>query len=471
MEKGPLMNRNLPDLFDSWESYRETCRELSHAMTGRAGSQVRLEKKTSNLFRTRRDAAAERLDVRRLRRVIEIDPERRIAEVEGMITFEDFTDAALSRGLRPPVVPELKTITIGGAVSGVGIEASSFRYGLVHETVEEMEILCGDGTIRICRPDNENADLFHAIPNSYGTLGYILRLRVKLLTASPFVRLTHRRFLDRTQFLSEMEAACAQKGPQAPDFIEGVAFAPGDFVLTTARLIHECGAVSNYRGMQIYYQSLRSRTEDLLTLRDFLWRWDTDWFWCSRSFGMQNPLLRRLLGRWMLRSSSYWKIQSWYRKWNIEERVNTIREVLHIPVERLEPVIQDVEVPIEKSPEFLEFYFREINIRPCWICPIRPLDAAANWTLFTMKPGALYLNFGFWGSVRTSSDKAPGHFNRRIERIVQELGGRKSLYSQSFFPEDEFRRIYNGDAYQKLKSRFDPQGAFGNLYQKTVLRH
>jgi len=98
-----------------------------------------------------------------------------------MTTFEDFTDATLSMGLRPPVVPELKTITVGGAVSGVGIEASSFRYGLVHEMVEEMEVLCGDGTIRICRRDNENADLFHAMPNSYGTLGYILRLRVKLL--------------------------------------------------------------------------------------------------------------------------------------------------------------------------------------------------------------------------------------------------------------------------------------------------
>ncbi|MBA4423509.1 MAG: FAD-linked oxidase [Syntrophus sp. (in: bacteria)] len=464
------MNRNLPDLFDSWESYRQTCRELSHALAGLAGNQVRLAKKTSNLFRTRTEAEAERLDVRRLRRVIEIDPERRIAEVEGMTTFEDFTDAALLKGLRPPVVPELKTITIGGAVSGVGIEASSFRYGLVHETVEEMEILCGDGTLRICRPDNENADLFHAIPNSYGTLGYILRLRVKLLPAGPFVRLTHRRFFDLTQFLSELEAACA-RSPQAPDFVEGVAFAPDDFVMTTARLTYERGPVSNYKGMQIYYQSLRCLTEDLLTMRDFLWRWDPDWFWCSRSFGMQNPLLRRLLGRWMLRSSSYWKIQSWYRKWAIEERVNAVRKVLHLPVERFEPVIQDVEVPMEKSPEFLEFYFREINIRPCWICPIRPLDAAGRWTLYSMEPGALYLNFGFWGSVRSSSDKAPGHFNRNVERIVQKLGGRKSLYSQSFFPEDEFWRMYNGAAYQKIKSKFDPQGAFGNLYQKTVLRH
>ena len=52
-----------------------------------------------------------------------------------------------------------------------------------------------------------------------------------------------------------------------------------------------------------------------------------------------------------------------------------------------------------------------------------------------------------------------------------QLGGRKSLYSTSFFTEDEFWRIYNGEAYQKLKSKFDPQGAFRNLYQKAVLRH
>ncbi len=465
------MDRNRPDLFDSWESYREACRELSRVMAGRAGRPVRLAKKTSNLFRARSEVAAERLDVRRLCRVIEIDPELGIAEVEGMTTFEDFTDAALSKGLRPPVVPELKTITVGGAVSGVGIEASSFRHGLVHETVKEMEILCGDGAIRVCRPDNENADLFHAIPNSYGTLGYILRLRVKLLPASPFVTLAHRRFSDRTQFLSAMEAACAQKSPQAPDFVEGVAFAPDDFVMTTARLTYESGPVSDYKGRRIYYRSLHRRTEDLLTMRDFLWRWDPDWFWCSRSFGMQNPLLRRLLGRWMLRSSAYWKLQSLHRRWKVDERVHTIRKSLRLPVERFEPVIQDVEIPFEKAPEFLEFYFREIDIRPFWICPIRPLDDAGRWILYAMEPGLLYLNFGFWGSVRTSPDNAPGHFNRRVERIVQELGGRKSLYSQSFYPEDEFWRIYNGEAYRKLKSKFDPQSIFGSLYRKAVLGH
>ena len=464
------MGRNHADLFDSWESYHRTCQELSQVMVNRRGTPVSLAKNTSNLFRTRTSTTANKLDVRRLRRVIEIDPRGRTAEVEGMTTFEDFADATLLKGLRPPVVPQLKTITVGGAVSGLGIEASSFQYGLVHEMVEEMEILCGDGTIRICRPDNDNADLFHAIPNSYGSLGYILRLRLKLLPASPFVKLIHQRFSVRRQFLLAMEAACTQSS-QAPDFVEGVAFAPDDFTLTTARLTDDRGPVSDYKGMHIYYQSLRSRAEDMMTIRDFLWRWDTDWFWCSRSFGMQNRILRRLLGHWMLRSSSYWRIQSIYRRLKIEERAFAIRRILHLPKEPFEQVIQDVEIPIGKSLEFLDFYFREIDIRPCWICPLIPLKAARNWTLYAMNPGALYLNFGFWGSVNTSPDKTAGYFNRHIESIVQELGGRKSLYSTSFFPEDEFWSIYNGIAYNKLKAKFDPQNALRSLYQKAVLGH
>ena len=86
-----------------------------------------------------------------------------------------------------------------------------------------------------------------------------------------------------------METACSQTSG-APDFVEGVVFTPQEFVMTTARLTRESGPVSDYKGMQIYYKSLRGRTDDLLTIRDFIWRWAPDWFLCSRSFGMQNPL-------------------------------------------------------------------------------------------------------------------------------------------------------------------------------------
>ena len=77
--------------------------------------------------------------------VISVDPAARTADVQGMCTYEDLVAATLPHGLTPMVVPQLKTITLGGAVTGLGIESSSFRAGLPHESVLELDILTGAG--------------------------------------------------------------------------------------------------------------------------------------------------------------------------------------------------------------------------------------------------------------------------------------------------------------------------------------
>ncbi|MDP8960335.1 MAG: FAD-binding protein, partial [Actinomycetota bacterium] len=103
---------------------------------------VRLAKPTSNLFRPRRSPSpAARLDVRGFDGVLEVDPVTRTADVQGMTTYEHLVEATLPHGLMPLVVPQLKTITLGGAITGLGIESSSFRNGMPHESVLEMEIL------------------------------------------------------------------------------------------------------------------------------------------------------------------------------------------------------------------------------------------------------------------------------------------------------------------------------------------
>src|SRR6266851_5207346 len=118
------------------------------------GVPVRLAKRTSNLFRFRdgaktanraaQAAAAQQavgLDVSAFGHVLRVDPERRTAWVGGMTTYEDLCDATLPHQLMPLVVPQLKTITLGGAVTGLGIESTSLRNGWPHESVTEMEIL------------------------------------------------------------------------------------------------------------------------------------------------------------------------------------------------------------------------------------------------------------------------------------------------------------------------------------------
>ena len=120
------------------------------------------------------------LDVSAFGHVLQVDPEARTAIVGGMTTYEDLADATLRHGLMPLVVPQLKTITLGGAVSGLGIESTSLRSGMPHESVLEMEILTGDGRVVTAAPDGEHDALYRGFPNSYGTLGYALSLTIEL---------------------------------------------------------------------------------------------------------------------------------------------------------------------------------------------------------------------------------------------------------------------------------------------------
>ena len=420
---------------------------------------VRLSKDTSNLFRSREDAGRP-LDVRDFRHVLSIDPEAGTLEVEGMARYDAIVDAALAHGVMPAVVPELRSITIGGAVSGVGIEASSFRYGLVHDTVQELEILTGGGDVVTARPDNEHADLFFGFPNSYGTLGYVLRLRTLAVPVKPWVHLQHRRVTDPATFFGELERHCRAGDA---DFIEGTVFAPGELYLTTSCFSDEAPYASDYGFRHIYDQSIRRRAEDYLSVRDFIWRWDTDWFWCSKNVYAQNPVVRRLLGRDRLNSVTYQKIMRWNARWNVTGLLNRLRG-LHA-----ESVIQDVDVPIDRAAEFLEFFEREIGIRPVWICPLRAWRRDRRFDLYPIDPDTLYVNFGFWDVIRTHQPRPEGHFNRKVEQKVRELGGIKSLYSSSYYNPDEFWRQYDHDAYDRLKARYDPHGRLKDLYAKTVL--
>ena len=114
---------------------------------------MRLAKRTSNLFRPRGRPAGPGLDVSGSDGVVAVDPAARTADVQGMCTYEHLVDATLAYGLMPLVVPQLRTITLGGAVAGLGIESTSFRNGLPHESVLEMDVLTGAGEVVCASPE------------------------------------------------------------------------------------------------------------------------------------------------------------------------------------------------------------------------------------------------------------------------------------------------------------------------------
>ena len=185
-----------------------------------------------------------------------------------MTTYEDLAGATLPHGLMPLVVPQLKTITIGGAVTGLGIESSSLRSGMPHESVLEMEILTGDGRVITAAPGGEHDALYRGFPNSYGTLGYALSLTIELEPVQPFVHLRHFRF-DGPEYCMDAVATIAPTaatGGTGPTSSTGRHSTLDELYLTVGSFSDVAPWRSDYTRERIYYQSIRGPHEDFLTI-------------------------------------------------------------------------------------------------------------------------------------------------------------------------------------------------------------
>lgn len=447
---------------NAWQQHAEAVDRLRASYAAiPAGAPVRLAKQTSNLFRPRATTTGPGLDVSGLTGVIAVDPVARTADVQGMCTYEDLVDATLPHGLTPYVVPQLRTITLGGAVTGLGIESTSFRNGLPHESVLEMDVFTGAGEVVTARPGDE---LFDAFPNSYGSLGYATRLRIELEPVPSYVALRHVRFDDAAALAAAVEDIVATREHDGVrvDGLDGVAFSPDELYLTLATWQEEPGPTSDYTGQDVFYRSIQQRETDLLTTYDYLWRWDTDWFWCSGAFGAQHPVVRRVWPRRWRRSDVYHRLVALERRYGVVDRLD--RRAGRPQRER---VIQDVEVPVGRLADFLSWFDEAVGMRPVWLCP---LVAKRDWSTYPLEAGATYVNAGFWGTVHVGPEAPEGPLNRAIEEEVHELGGHKSLYSEAFYDRETFDRLYAGEHLATIKSTYDPDNRLTSLYDKVVRR-
>ncbi len=440
------------------------------------GSPVRLAKRTSNLFRPRTAEPVAGLDVSGLDGVISIDAVARTADVQGMCTYETLVAATLRHGLMPMVVPQLKTITLGGAVTGLGIESSSFRNGLPHESVLEMDILTGDGRLLTVSP-SEHPDLFAGFPNSYGSLGYAVRLRIQLDRVRPFVGLRHVRFAELDELAAAIGTITAERSwdGEPVDFLDGVVFSSTESYLSLGRWVNspaEAGvdAASDYTGQQIFYRSIPALARDCLHVGDYLWRWDTDWFWCSGAFGAQNPLIRRLWPAKYRRSDFYHRLIGLDHRFKVADKIDRLRKIG--PRER---VVQDVEIPLDRTADFLRWFAANVGMSPVWLCPLQlrdPLNTDPKpWPLYPLSAGEVYVNVGFWGTVPIRPGRQDGDVNRLIESAVADMAGHKSLYSDAYYDRPTFAAIYGGEVYAQLKDTYDPGHRLTGLYEKAVGRN
>ena len=384
----------------------------------------------------------DKIDVSDLTEILSIDPERRICVAESGVTFVDLVDATLRHGLVPIVVPELETITIGGAVSGCSIESMSFVHGGFHDTCLAYEVITSTGEVLTCTPDNEHALVFQMMHGSFGTLGIVTKLTFKLVPAKRYVKLVYERHATLAAFQASIAAHAKARDI---DFMDGIIHSPSLWVLCTGTFVDRAPYTNRYDWVKVYYQSTAKRREDYLDTKHYFFRYNR---------GVTNVRPKSLVGRVLF--GRFLQSSQWLR---IAEKIHWL-----LPKER-PTVTLDVFVPFSKVPAFMEWWTRTCNFFPLWCVPYRRVRDY-EWVapeIFERMTDDMFLDLAVYGM------RQPGttNYHRLIEEKLRELGGIKTLIAHNYYSESEFWQIWNKQTYDAVKAITDPKNLFRDLYTKT----
>lgn len=150
-----------------------------------------------------------------------------------MVTMGQLTATLNPHGWTIPILPELDDLTVGGLIMGTGIESASHQYGLFQHICLSYELVLSDGSLVKCSKD-ENPELFYSVPWSYGTLGILTAVEIKMIPAKKFVKLTYRPIKGLDKLVQEFQKVSSQLDH---DFIEGLVFNVNNGVVMTGNLV------------------------------------------------------------------------------------------------------------------------------------------------------------------------------------------------------------------------------------------
>ncbi|KAK4209565.1 FAD-binding domain-containing protein [Rhypophila decipiens] len=399
------------------------------------------------------------IDISGLKSVLSVRKETKTALVEPNVPMDALVKETLKHGLVPPVVMEFPGITCGGAFAGTGGESSSFRWGTFDRIVNGVEIVLADGEV-VWASEAENSDLFDASAGAFGTFGVVTLLEVQLVPAkSKLVRLSYHSVQSAAEATVTFRQLCevdAVTGKYAWDYIDGIMFSPRSGVIITGKILDEPEKVTATYSRAIdnwYYSDVQDKLKahldecwvDVVPIQDYLFRYDRGAFWCARHSFDYLGLPFNTFTRWLLDGFMH---------------TRDLFNMLHATGTMINSIIQDLCIPAKNVEMFISYATVEFGLWPLWLCPIKP---NAGRGIFQLSPGRgdgrddlsddLWINVGLWGRAPPNVEEAVAA-NMRLEEVVQELGGYKWLYGQTFYTEEQFWDIYPKKQYDELRIKY-----------------
>jgi len=277
-------------------------------------------------------------------------------------------------------------------------------------------------------------------------LGILTRLKFKLLPAKKYVHLRYQKYKTLEDYKDAIGSHYRKKDV---DFMDGLIHSPELFVLVIGNFTDTAKYTHSYGWKYPFYKATKKRDEDYMETYDYFFRYDSDCHWIARNYGLENPLIRFLFGRFFLGSTKMLKLA---------------QKSSFLLKKKRPDVVVDVFVPFSCLEDFFEFYKTQFGDFPVWVVPYRmpELYPWINAKHFSKIKDELFIDLAIYG-MKQKDDK---NYYRILEEALLKLPGIKTLISHNFYSEKEFWSVWNRKDYLELKRLTDPDNIFNDIYNK-----
>ncbi|XP_030025267.2 delta(24)-sterol reductase [Manduca sexta] len=394
--------------------------------------------------------------------VLEVDTENMTVRCEPLVTMGQLSRTLQPLGLALAVVPELDQLTVGGLVMGTGVETSSHRFGLFQHICLQYELVLADGSVVTCSKD-ENPDLFYTVPWSYGTLGFLTSVVIKLVPAKKFVRVQYHPYHSLSDLVKRFTQESVKPNPH--QFVEAVVFTKDSGVVMLGDMVDEVGRDGKmnpigkwyaewfFKQVEKYLKRKRSVVE-YIPLRDYYHRHTRSLFWELQdiiSFG-NNFIFRYLFGWLMPPEVSLLKLTQ-------PDAIAKLYERAH--------VIQDMLLPIEHLEASINCFHDEFEVYPIWLCPFKVFNNPGQLKIKSNVDSEMFVDVGVYGVPKAKGFETIKS-TRNVENFVMEHQGFQMLYADTYTSLEEFRKMFDHTLYDKVRNSLPYcKEAFPEIYGKV----
>jgi delta24-sterol reductase len=382
---------------------------------------------------------------------VSLNSERNTITVEPGVRMVELSHFLEQSNHILPSVPELDDLTVSGLLMGCGIESTGFKYGMFNECVVAYEILMADRKVHTITKEGD-PEIFYSLPWSYGTLGLLLSVEMKLVPSEPYVRLEMQHVHTREELCTMLTEATKDTDIE---FVEALAYSPTHAVVmkgTWAKAV-EVGdtfvELSRWNSKWFFEVAKHCKTKTVtMSLTDYIHRHSKGIFW---ELSYLQFFANSFWFRWLFGFLTPPKI-ALVKKYSPTFTLERFSE-MH--------AVQDYLLPIDKLHECMDLGDQELGVYPVWLCPYvnkkHPHDGL-------MHPHSskdeMYIDVGYYGlpSPKRNPVLLNCDMNELCERMEDWMIKNKSyvmLYAYHSLDQKTIREMFCHSTYDKVRAKYD----------------